>query len=95
MNKGAVIRFIYTVFAGLTVNRYRADFHEKLFIVTVHYKDSAMFRIDFNFIRRIPERKPRPVSDAVFRRKLDTSATLRHMCGFDSELYQAINGLER
>ncbi len=54
-----------------------------------------MFRIDFNFIRRIPELRPkaRPVSDAVFHRKLDRSDTLRHMCGFDSELYQAISGL--
>ena len=57
-----------------------------------------MFRIDFNFTRRTFERsrsKAKPVSDAVFRRKLDTSDTLRHMCGLDSELYQAINGLQR
>ena len=57
-----------------------------------------MFRISFNFIRRIPEggrQKARPVSEAVFRQKLDTSDTLRHMCGFDSELYQAIKGLQR
>ncbi len=56
-----------------------------------------MFRIDFNFTQRTFERsraKARPVSDAVFRRKLDTSDTLRHMCGFDSELYQAIKGLQ-
>jgi|GEM_PF-1272061 len=55
-----------------------------------------MFRIDFNFIRSMPVRdRPKlwPVSDAVFRRKLDQSNALRHMCGFDSELYQAINGL--
>lgn len=57
-----------------------------------------MFRIDFNFIRTVPEhasRKVWQVSDAVFRRKLDTSDTLRHMCGFDSELYQAISDLRR
>ena len=57
-----------------------------------------MFRINFNFTQRTFEHsraKSRRVSDAVFHRKLDTSDTLRHMCGFDSELYQAINGLQR
>lgn len=55
-----------------------------------------MFRIDFNFTQHAFEHGPknRRVSDAVFRRKLDSSDTLRHMCGFDSELYQAINGLK-
>ncbi|HTN41239.1 MAG TPA: hypothetical protein VLZ84_08825 [Asticcacaulis sp.] len=55
-----------------------------------------MFRIDFNFQQAIERSRPkaRPVSEAVFRRKLDTSDTLRHMCGFDSELYRAINGLK-
>lgn len=55
-----------------------------------------MFRIDFNFIRHRSAHRSLmagPVSDAAFRRRLDQSNTLRHMCGFDSELYQAINGL--
>lgn len=51
-----------------------------------------MFRVEFNFtrIRRHPARK---VSDAAFRRKLARSDTLRHMCGFDSELYRAIDAV--
>ena len=55
-----------------------------------------MFRIDFNFTQRTFDdgRKSQHVSDAVFRRKLDTSDTLRHMCGFESELFLAINGLK-
>ncbi|MFT4075851.1 MAG: hypothetical protein QM647_10000 [Asticcacaulis sp.] len=54
-----------------------------------------MFRISFNFHSRLSDGRSRgrPVSDATFRRKLDTSDTLRHMCGFDSELYQAIRQL--
>ena len=69
-----------------------------LSIVTVHHKEGVMFRIEFNFTQRTfvrSRQKVRPVSDAVFHRKLDTSDTLRHMCGFDSELYQAINGVGR
>jgi len=52
-----------------------------------------MFRVEFNFTRPSTPGSDRKVSDAVFRRKLARSDTLRHMCGFDSELYDAINAI--
>ena len=55
-----------------------------------------MFRFDFNFTRTKAAIKARtPVSEATFQRKLETSDNLRHMCGFDAELYQAISDLRR
>lgn len=56
-----------------------------------------MFRFDFNFTRTkaVLQAAHKPVSDATFRRKLETSDNLRHMCGFDTELYQAITDLRR
>ncbi|ESQ89754.1 hypothetical protein ABENE_13495 [Asticcacaulis benevestitus DSM 16100 = ATCC BAA-896] len=35
------------------------------------------------------------MSEATFRRKMETSNHLRHMCGFDTELYQATSDLRR
>ena len=53
----------------------------------------------FTLFRTAPSRAPRTkkvvVSDATFQRKLETSDALRHMCGFDTELYQAITDLGR
>lgn len=52
------------------------------------------FRIAFPpfSIGRKP-RKPR-VTEDMFSRRLDGSRMLQHMCGFDTELYDAINGLK-
>ena len=52
----------------------------------------SLFRINFpNFWPG--RRRPRPVAEDHFRRRLDNSQALQHMCGFDTELYAAINGL--
>ena len=42
-------------------------------------------------------RKPRcpRVSEDHFRRRIEDSRLLQHMCGFDNELYEAISGLGR
>ncbi|MDV6333093.1 hypothetical protein [Asticcacaulis sp. 201] len=52
-----------------------------------------MFRFDFTLTRVKPARARFGVSEDAFKRKLDTSDTLRHLCGFDTELYRAINDL--
>lgn len=32
-------------------------------------------------------------TDAMFKRFVETSDTMRHACGFDSELFEAMQGL--
>ncbi len=43
--------------------------------------------------RQLATRKKALISDETFRRKMETSDVLRHMCGFDGELYQAMQDL--
>jgi len=91
------MRLAYKVFVPLVHKRYRLTIGILLRYVTGSDRTSNMFRIDFNFLtkRSRVASKPHRVSDATFRRKLETSDTLRHMCGFDTELYQAISDLRR
>ncbi len=39
-------------------------------------------------------RRKRPAREEAFCRRVDGSQTLQHLCGFDTELYSAINSLK-
>ena len=41
-----------------------------------------------------PRRRKRPAGEETFVRRVDRSEALQHLCGFDTELYAAMRGLD-
>lgn len=52
------------------------------------------FRIVFPGISNDKRPVRRRVTEDMFNRRLEGSQILQHMCGFDTELCEAINGLK-
>ncbi len=55
-----------------------------------------MFKLSIVFPGISSNKRPikRRVTEDMFNRRLEGSQILQHMCGFDTELYEAINGLK-